>query len=72
MIEELIISQEFGADEAIEDKPINRYEVAKQAMPKKTTTARKINTPSENINNSRKIANSCKDLESLKKSSRIF
>ncbi len=76
MIEALKTLSEFGADEAIEEKPINRYEqkTKKQATPIPQTkkTVSPLQSPSNTANETLSQAQACDTREKLKQAIESF
>jgi uracil-DNA glycosylase family 4 len=80
MIEVLKTLSDFGVDEAIEEKPINRYKHPASEPPKKVNQtpnniqnpARKIQSPTNTAMETLKIAKSCNDTEQLRKAIESF
>jgi uracil-DNA glycosylase family 4 len=78
MIDALKWHIEMGADEAIEDTAINRYETAKlKEKPKQPVVempkpARKIESPSVAMQGTREVAETCKTLAELEAAVRNF
>lgn len=70
MIEALKTLSEFGADESIEEKPINRYESKKKKQEQKSTPkkspAKPIQSPLNTAHDTLKQAQSCKSTDELR------
>jgi len=76
MIEALKTLSEFGADEAIEEKTINRYESKKKKQdaksPVKKSSPKPIQSPLNTAHDTLKQAQSCKSREELQKAIEDF
>jgi uracil-DNA glycosylase family 4 len=71
MIEALILSKEFGADEAIEDNSINRYQKQNDKV-QPTISSQKITSPTNATSRTRKLASECTNLDQLRKAVESF